>query len=115
MEKRYGILLEDGANYLTENEFFELREKFKEQGMDLVATKSACPKASFNDISIFISQNTTEFLIAGLMMPVVYDTLKVVIGYTIRNIKEEVKNKYYSQNKYVLLNHVLYFRCQFVK
>jgi hypothetical protein len=91
MEKRHGIILENGANYLTEDEYFELRKKFKEQGMDLLATKSDGPKASFNDISIFISQNTTELIIAGLMMPVVYDTLKTVISFAIRKIKEKVK------------------------
>ncbi|KTE90018.1 hypothetical protein AT727_08810 [Desulfitobacterium hafniense] len=91
MEKRYGILLENGANYLTEDEFFELREKSKEQGMDLLATKNDGPKASFNDISIFISKNTTELIIAGLMMPVVYDTLKTVISFAIKKIKEKVK------------------------
>lgn len=91
MEKRYGILLENGANYLTEKEFSELHEKFKEQGMDLLATKSNGPKASLNDINIFISQNTTELIIAGLMMPMVYDTLKAVISLVIRKIKEKVK------------------------
>ena len=68
MESISSVCLENGANYLADTELFEIRSRLKEQGIKLHVTNNTYPKASLNDISIFISQNVTELIITGLIM-----------------------------------------------
>lgn len=91
MESISSVCLENGANYLADTELIEIRSRLKEQGIELHVTNNTYPKASLNDISIFISQNVTELIITGLIMPMAYDIIKNTIKFVVKKIKENVK------------------------
>lgn len=91
MEKKYGVLLENGTKYLTKEEYFDLYQQLRNYGMELTSFESGGVKASLNDICIFVSQNVTELLVASLMIPAAYDALKAVICFSAKKIKERVK------------------------
>ncbi len=89
---KYGeIFLPEGINYLSQHELTNMQSELSRYGINLIATDDHTPKASLNDICIFISQNITELIVSGLMMPVAYDVFVKSIKFIIQKIKEKVK------------------------
>ncbi|MBN7773553.1 hypothetical protein [Clostridium aminobutyricum] len=91
MNKHGEIYLPGGINYLSQDELTNIQSELNKYDITLIATDDHAPQASFNDICIFISQNTTELIVSGLMMPVAYDVLVKSIKFVIQKIKEKVK------------------------
>ena len=85
------IVLENASDYLLDNEFMELNERLSRYDIHLEAFESHGPKASLDDISIFISENITELMIAGLLMPTIYDIIKSSMKIIVFKIKGKVK------------------------
>lgn len=85
------IVLENASVYLSDNEFLELYEQLSQYDIHLKSFESHAPKASLNDINVFISENITELMIAGLFMPTIYDIIKSSMKIIIFKIRGKVK------------------------
>lgn len=85
------IVLENASVYLSDNEFVELYEQLSQYDIHLKSFESHTPKASLNDINVFISENITELIIAGLFMPTIYDIIKSSMKIIIFKIRGKVK------------------------
>lgn len=85
------IVLENASVYLSDNEFMELYEQLSQYDIYLKSFESHAPKASLYDINVFISENITELMIAGLFMPTIYDIIKSSMKVVIFKIRGKVK------------------------
>ncbi|MTI58580.1 MAG: hypothetical protein FH762_01100 [Firmicutes bacterium] len=85
------IILENAKEYLSDVEYKELDEHLSQNDIGLKSFQSHGPKASLNDINIFISENITQLLIAGILMPVIYDVIKKSLKIVIYKIRDKVK------------------------
>lgn len=85
------IVLENASVYLSDNEFIELDEQLSQYDINLKAFESHAPKATLHDINVFISENITELMIAGLLMPAIYDIIKSSMKIIIFKIRGKVK------------------------
>lgn len=85
------IVLENASVYLSDNEFMELYEQLSQYDIHLKSYESHVPKAALNDINVFISENITELMIAGLFMPTIYDIIKSSMKIIIFKIRGKVK------------------------
>lgn len=85
------IVLENASIYLSGAEFMELDEQLSQYDIHLKAFENHGPKGSLHDINVFISENITELMIAGLLMPAIYDTIKSSMKIVIYKIRGKVK------------------------
>ncbi|NOW89762.1 hypothetical protein BCD91_001785 [Clostridium beijerinckii] len=85
------IVLENASDYLSDNEFMELYEQLSQYDIHLKSFESHAPKAFLNDITVYISENITELMIAGLFMPTIYDIIKSSMKIIIFKIRGKVK------------------------
>lgn len=90
-ENMIGIGLENASIYLSDNELMELDKNLLQYDIHLIPFENHGAKASLNDINVFISENITELMIAGLLMPAIYDTIKSTMKIIIYKIKEKVR------------------------
>lgn len=85
------IILENGMAYLSNDEFTALNVLLAQNSINLSYFQNPGPKASLNDINIFISQNITELMTAGILLPAVYDVIKAALKTIVYKIKGKVK------------------------
>lgn len=86
------ILLENSMQYFPDDEFESLQKHLLQNDIYLMSFEdSSGPKASLGDIGVFISEQATELIITGVIMPAVFDVIKASLKLIVYRIKERVK------------------------
>lgn len=91
MDTRSAILLENGESYLSNDDVKYIESLLQASNINLVLLNSGSVKQSFTDLIVYISNNLTELLISGLLLPIAYDALKRVFKFILKRIKENAK------------------------
>lgn len=88
------VYLDNGLNYLTEEEFQQLFCELGKVGIHLKASKEVEPvikQSLWSDAMIYISANFTELIVNGMVSPMMYDVFKLSMRQIVLKIQSRMK------------------------